>query len=299
MTLVENKQQLFTELKDKFQTEGAKVIMEDSILIKHGSLITKIPMQHCTEEIFILRTFKRVGIPTIEITDTGEIETSVGRAPFYTMEVVDGATDLIKHGNKFLTSDYYSFLKKVFDGLKTVHFSGFGSIQLTDSGVQTEYGSEKEFLESVLRRAEKRKNLPPGDLRKLREQLRKTRDTTESILTHTDILHNVLVNKDGTKFYLMDPQTIVSAANKYWDLSYYLIYANGFGCTDGLAEFLRQVKIDEWDKFLLTARINACERASFYMKYDPTKVPRIVAFLKSLNRNKIIIGNQTLSKNDI
>ena len=105
----------------------------------------------------------------------------------------------------------------------------------------------------------------------------------EAILAHTDILHNILVNKYG-KFHLIDPQTIVSAANKYWDLTYYLIYANGYGCTSGLVKFLKQFKIDDWNLLLITAKINAYERVSFYTKYDPSKLPGMISFLEGLKQ---------------
>ncbi len=298
MSLVENKQQLFSELKERLNPEGIEVSVADSILIRRIGLITKIPMQRCAEEVFILRKLKDLGIPTVEITDVHSIKTRAGIVSSYTMREIEGAVDLIRHGNKFLNDDYYLFLKKVFDGLQKTHFDGFGAIKLTSSDVKTEYGSDKELLRSILHKVESRGYWPSDEIDELKAELDQTECAQEAILAHTDILHNILVNKYG-KFHLIDPQTIVSAANKYWDLTYYLIYANGYGCTSGLVKFLKQFKIDDWNLLLITAKINAYERVSFYTKYDPSKLPGMISFLEGLKQNHIRIGNKVLTKTDL
>lgn len=299
MSLSENKQRLSSELKERFDSLDTEISLADSILIKRSGLITKIPMQRCAEEVFVLQTFKHLGIPTVEILGTDEMETSIGRVSCYTMKAIDETFDLIKHGNMFLNGNYYSFLKNIFDNLATVHLKGFGAIKLADSGVQTEYESEKMFLMSILNRTAQRKYWPTSEIDELKSQLEELKDKEEGVLVHTDILHNILVNKDGTRFYLIDPQTIVSVANKYWDLTYYLIYANGYGCTSGLAEFLKQFKIDDWNLLLITAKINAYERVSFYTKYDPSKLPGMISFLEGLKQNHIRVENKVLTKTDL
>jgi hypothetical protein len=299
MSLIENKHQIFSELKERLNPEDAEISMADSILIRRIGLITKIPMQRCAEEVFILRKLKDLGIPTIEITDVHTIKTRVGIVSSYTMREINGAVDLIRHGNKFLNDGYYLFLKKVFVGLQKTHFDGFGAIELTSSNIKTEYGSDKELLRSILHKVEARGHWPSNEMGKLKDELEQTEGAHEAILAHTDILHNILVDRHG-KFYLIDPQTIISAANKYWDLTYYLIYANGYDCTFGLAKFLKQFNIiDDWNLFLITAKINAYERTSFYAKYDPSKLPGMINFLEGLKLNHIRIGNKVLTKTNL
>lgn len=298
MSLVEHKKMIYLDMKQKFGRDGAEVTVADSILMRHGDLITKVPMQRCAEEIFIINTFKKLGIPTVEITNTNSIQTRVGEVPAYTMKAIDGAVDLIRLGNKFLNADYYAFLTKVFEGLQSTSMDGFGAIQLTESEIQTEFSSDKELLGNVLQMVKKRQYWPKIEIDKLEDDLTEVESDHKAILAHTDILHNILVDTERN-FYLIDPQTIVSAANRYWDLSYYLIYANGYGCTSGLVEFFRGQNIDDWNLFMLTTKINTYERTSFYTHYDSARVPGMLAFLENLKEGKVRIGNTVLTRNDL
>lgn len=297
MSLREHKQEILTELQDRYASR-ATVTAADSILIRQEGLITKIPMQRCAEEVFVIQTLRDLGIPTVEIISNQFINTQSGQIDSYTMNEIVGAIDIIHYGDKYLNDKYYNFLGNILRGLRSIKMDGFGSIQLTDSGTKTEFTSDNELLGSVLTRVRTRNYWPAENLDTLEHELSEIKDIPEAVLAHTDILNNVVVDNQGD-FYLIDPQTVVSAANQYWDLSYCLIYANGFGCTAGLQEFLHTQRLSEnWDLFMTTTKINAYERASFYTWYDSTKSPGMLAFVESLNEGKIRIGTQTFTRKD-
>jgi len=299
MSLREHKKQIYSELEARYRGGDAKITIADSILIQQEGRVTKIPMRKCAEEIFVIQNFQRLNIPTVDIIETGTIETQIGEVDSYTMKAIDGAQDVIECGNRYMGPDYYDFLQNVLDQLQTVPMQGAGAIELTPSGIKSQFSTDRELLQDVFQRTRARGYWPEEEMDALEAELFRYHEPVDTVLTHTDILNNIIADRDSN-FYLIDPQTIVSAANKFWDLSYYLVYANGFGCTDGLAEFIKTRNIiKDWDLFMLTAKINAYERTSFYSQYDPQRVPGMLVFLESLKEGNIRIGNIVLTKEDL
>lgn len=299
MSIRDHKRQIYSELESRYQSRGAGVTIADSILVWQEGRVTKIPMRKCAEEVFIINTFQRLNIPTVDIMEMGSIETQIGKVDSYTMKTIDGAQDISKHGNRYMSPNYYDFLRHVFDQLQTVPMQGAGAIEQTASSIRTQFSTDKELLQDVFQRTRARGYWHEGEMDALETELSQYQKPSDTVLAHTDILNNIVADGDNN-FYLIDPQTIVSAANKYWDLSYYLIYANGFGCTKGLAEFVKTRNIkDDWGLFMLTAKINAYERTSFYTQYDLQRVPGMLAFLESLKEGNIRIGDVVLTKEDL
>lgn len=298
--MIEDKQKLYTEIRDRFSTLDTEVIIADSILIKDKDVITKIPMQRCKEEVYLLRKFEALGIPTVKILDTIDLQTqSAGKLSAYTMTVIPDSLDLIKTGNTYLDDRYYDFLKQIITGLRSCRVTGYGSVRIEGEDIIAEIENEALFFSNVLDRAAFRNNMPVDELNKLRQDVKLLKNEGRSVLVHTDILHNILVDTKKHNFYLIDPQTIISAANEYWDLSYYLIYANGFGCTKGLASFIKQIGVKDWEKFILTCRVNAFERATYYLKYEPKIAKGILKFWEHLKDKNLVVGEDILSQKDL
>jgi len=293
----ESKTRLLSELSQGLPSNEVEIITADSIILQRENSITKIPMRKCLEEIYVISLFQRLGIPTVEITSADPLVTEEGIVHTYTMRRLKGAVDLIDHGDELLTPDYYSFLQTVFTQLKQVRFKGFGAISCADNGtITTEFATEKELLLTVTNRAERRQLWPEEELDRLRQDISCGENLSEGVLTHTDILNNVLANPEGSEFYLIDPQTIVSSGNVYWDIAMYLIYANAFRCTNGLKDFMNNFPIDDWSQFSNTARALAYERGSYYKKYNPACFPGILSFLRDLEGNKILVGNEVIER---
>jgi hypothetical protein len=113
-------------------------------------------------------------------------------------------------------------------------------------------------------------------------------------LAHSDILKNIVFSKGDHEYFLIDPQTNTSSANKDWDLSLYLIYANAFNMTSGLKQFLETIEIVEWEEFVVTAAVNSLERISYYSRHDSSRVEAIKDFAKKTQDGYLLVGKELI-----
>jgi hypothetical protein len=269
-------------------TDNQEVVVSDSVVIIKEETVEKIPTRKCREEIYILNLFKDMGIPTVDIISSQRVVIPLGEFESYTMRRIPNVESVIHFGNKYLNENFYQFLYAVLSCLKTVKFKGFGAITLTANQiVETEFHSEKELLSSRVDIAERRNNCDTAELHKTNSKIALLEDRSAGNLVHSDILNNILVNRNG-EFVLIDPQTNVSSGNEYWDLSLYLIYAYAFGCSNGLESLMNLFSLDDYNRFFITCKANAFERLSYYKKYDPSKVSGIIQFMEDLDQGKFI-----------
>lgn len=262
-----------------------EISISDGILIKRGNIVEKIPVSKCKEEVHIIKIFQSLGIPTVDILSIEKHSTPLGLLESYVMKKLKNVKNVIMFGNFFLNEEYYCFLNYILESLKQINFDGFGSISIQDNNIiDTEFSTEKELFGKIIASTKRRANIAENELVAIEKEIEVSSNSKQGFLVHSDILNNILV-VDDKDFLLIDPQTNVSSANEYWDLSMYLIYAYAFGCMRGLSGFFRNCSIPDYEKFLTTARVLAYERLSYYKKYDKKRVIGIEQFLYELNRN--------------
>lgn len=291
----EIRHQLFQYLNANADTYG-RAVMSDSIVLSKGSVVTKIPRRKCKEEIYVFERMKAAGINMPKILKKEILSCPLGDFETYCMEKISEPVDVIESESELLTPDYYSFLRGTLESLGNVLIRGFGSITMSDgesSVISSEYTSKKEFLHSRLNSALSRS--ASNSINITHNQVEdNVQEDVMGHLAHSDILKNIVFSKSDKKYYLLDPQINTSSANKDWDLSLYLIYANAFHLTSGLMQFLETIQIEGWEEFVVTAGINSLERINYYSRHDGSKVEEISDFAKKTQDGYLLVGQESI-----
>lgn len=271
------------------------VIENDSFLIDlpNENKILKIPSKKPYEEIYLLRKLHSLGLNVPTIRKTGKINVHGISIPYYVMDKIPKGIEIIKYSNRYIRKDYYKFLDEYFKRIPQKEYSGWGSLTLDKKKlIKFEFKTEKQLLLSVLERIQLRSVFPKSYIDTIGRSIQHfSFKERKSVMVHTDLLNNILYSTKNDEFYILDPQTIVSFSNKYWDLAYYIIYAIAFNCTQGLQEFLSTFKDLNNSHFILTCKVLILERMSFYLKYqpDPVIIANLNRFKDNIFSNKLIV----------
>lgn len=296
-----NKDIIVSELRKRYSLKNCDVLLGDSLVLidKKSGIVIKVPARLFDEELYVLKLLSKLGINSPKIIDTGLLYTEDVSLPYYRLELIGSSNKFFETSASSDTlEEYYTFLNKVLTTLKSTSINGFG--QLTFSAEpKWQFRSEKEFFLSQINKIISYHFWSKEEMDYLMLKLQNQNWFDTGVLVHNDLFLNILFSSKNRQFYIIDPQTTISSANEYWDLSHYTLYANAFNQTSGLANFIKSQIIRDWEKFIFTAQIITYERIRFYYKYDKTRVPVMNSFLEQLKNGNLMTGNKTVSKSEI
>jgi hypothetical protein len=250
-----------------------KLVKRDSILIFKNNSIIKIPRKKTLEELTILKLLRELNIPTIKILDSDVLKTRYGDVPYYVMEKIQNCREQINLSKRHYTGNYYDFLFFYFETLtKMSHklpLKGFGESFLVDKTLVGKYQTIADCWLSLLDKVEKRNYWEPNIINNTRTKISKLNMSKKPILVHNDLLKNILYSGKSNQYVIIDPQTSLSLANKYWDLASYILYSHGYGKNYGLSKFIEKCNIDDPEEFGTTLQVVSLERISYFHRYNP------------------------------
>lgn len=281
--LQSNQSVIIDFLQKKFQLTDYSILSRDSLLVfdNNSPRIFKFPVKQAKEEVYIIDTLSSLGINTPKIINSCSLNIGNESVSFYAMERLNDIQEHISQG-----AEYFSFVSYLFSAIKTQKLNGFGKIYTDAKILKYEYSQEKELFLSVVKRTAKRNFWTSIQIHQLENEITKSDYRPIPILVHNDIFNNILFQTTTNKFYIVDPQTSISSANEYWDLSMFMLYSyiNGYKDFNHLLKFHKPQDIDH---FYLTSKIICFERMSFYSYYSPKYLNIMQKYLDLIIHNQL------------